>query len=66
MAIEHIIKAKKEKNDEFYTQYQDIQKEMNAYVEYNPDIFKGKTEMLGGIILIGIGLKILIEHLDLL
>lgn len=27
------------------------------------DIFKGKAEILGGIILIGIGLKILIEHL---
>ena len=27
------------------------------------DIFKGKAEVLGGIILIGIGLKILIEHL---
>lgn len=27
------------------------------------DIFKGKAEILGGIILIGIGIKILIEHL---
>lgn len=46
MAIEHIIKAKKEKNDEFYTQYQDIQKEMNAYIEYNPNVFKDKTILL--------------------
>ncbi len=29
--------ADKAKNDEFYTQYSDIQKEMNAYIEYNPD-----------------------------
>ena len=28
-------KAKKEKNDEFYTQYHDIEKEMNAYLEYD-------------------------------
>ena len=35
--------AKKVKNDEFYTQYSDIETEMNAYVEYNPDVFRGKT-----------------------
>ena len=46
MAIEHIIKAKMEKNDEFYTQYADIQKEVNAYLEYNPDVFRGKTILL--------------------
>ena len=39
-------KAKAAKNDEFYTQYKDIQKEMNAYVEYNPDVFRGKTILL--------------------
>lgn len=38
--------AKKAKNDEFYTQYSDIQKEMNAYIEYNPDVFRGKTVLL--------------------
>ncbi len=38
--------AKKGKNDEFYTQYEDIQKEMNAYLEYNPDTFRGKTVLL--------------------
>lgn len=38
--------AKKAKNDEFYTQYADIQKEINAYLEYNPDTFKGKTVLL--------------------
>ena len=34
------------KNDEFYTQYQDIQKEMNAYLDYNKDVFRGKTILL--------------------
>lgn len=31
--------AKEAKQDEFYTSYEDIQKEMNAYIEYNPDAF---------------------------
>lgn len=39
-------KAKKAKNDEFYTQYADIQAEINAYLEYNPDTFRGKTVLL--------------------
>ena len=43
MANINLGKAKKEKNDEFYTQYSDIQHEMNAYVEYNPDVFRDKT-----------------------
>lgn len=38
--------AKANKNDEFYTQYSDIEAEMNAYVEYNPDVFRGKTILL--------------------
>ena len=38
--------AKSAKNDEFYTQYSDIEAEMNAYVEYNPDVFRGKTILL--------------------
>ena len=38
--------AKNAKNDEFYTQYSDIESEMNAYVEYNPDVFRGKTVLL--------------------
>lgn len=35
--------AKKAKNDEFYTQYADIESEMNAYYEYDKDVFRGKT-----------------------
>lgn len=38
--------AKTAKNDEFYTQYSDIQKEVNAYLEFNPDVFRGKTILL--------------------
>ncbi|MCQ2347442.1 MAG: adenine-specific methyltransferase EcoRI family protein [Paludibacteraceae bacterium] len=38
--------AKTAKNDEFYTQYVDIQKEVNAYIDYNPDVFRGKTILL--------------------
>ena len=38
--------AKSAKNDEFYTQYADIQKEINAYLDYNPDVFRGKTVLL--------------------
>ena len=38
--------AKTAKNDEFYTQYLDIQKEINAYIEYNPDTFRDKTVLL--------------------
>lgn len=34
--------AKGAKNDEFYTQFTDIQKEINAYLEYNSDTFRGK------------------------
>lgn len=34
------------KNDEFYTQYHDIEKEVSAYLEYNPDVFKNKTVLL--------------------
>ena len=42
----NLTKAKKTKNDEFYTQYNDIEKEINAYIEYNPDVFRGKTVFL--------------------
>lgn len=38
--------AKAAKNDEFYTQYADIQKEVNAYLEYNPDTFRDKMVLL--------------------
>jgi len=43
MAQSNLADAKNAKNDEFYTQYQDIEKEINAYIEYNPNVFKNKT-----------------------
>ena len=38
--------AKARKNDEFYTQWADIEREMNAYLEYDPNVFRGKTVLL--------------------
>lgn len=35
--------ARAAKKDEFYTQYVDIQKEVEAYLEYDPDTFRGKV-----------------------
>ena len=35
--------AKTAKQDEFYTQYVDIQKEVEAYLEFGPDTFRGKV-----------------------
>ena len=46
MANSNLRNAKAEKNDEFYTQFHDIEVEMNAYLEYNPDVFRGKTILL--------------------
>lgn len=46
MSNTNLSVAKTAKNDEFYTQYADIEAEMNAYVEYNPDVFRGKTVLL--------------------
>jgi len=38
--------AKKAKQDEFYTQWSDIEREMNAYLEYDPDVFRDKVVLL--------------------
>lgn len=46
MANSNLTSAKKAKNDEFYTQYHDIEKEIAAYVEYNPDVFKDKVILM--------------------
>ena len=46
MANTNLSQAKSAKNDEFYTQYADIQKEVNAYLDYDPDVFRGKTVLL--------------------
>lgn len=46
MANQHLTQARSAKNDEFYTQYHDIEKEVNAYIEYNPDTFRDKIILL--------------------
>ena len=46
MANSNLKEAKAAKNDEFYTQFHDIEIEMNAYLEYDPDVFRGKTVLL--------------------
>lgn len=46
MANSKLTKAKSTKNDEFYTQFYDIEREMNAYLEYNPNVFRGKVILL--------------------
>lgn len=43
---EALGKAKEAKNDEFYTQFADIEREMNAYLEYDENVFQGKTVLL--------------------
>jgi hypothetical protein len=46
MANINLSEAKRAKNDEFYTQYHDIEKEVSAYLEYDPNVFRGKTILL--------------------
>jgi hypothetical protein len=46
MAKSDLLKAKTSKNDEFYTQYHDIEKEINAYLEFDANVFEGKTILL--------------------
>jgi hypothetical protein len=43
MANKNLKNARRAKNDEFYTQYSDIQKEIEAYLDYNPDVFCDKV-----------------------
>lgn len=38
--------AKSARKDEFYTQWADIEREMNAYIEYDPDVFRDKVILL--------------------
>jgi len=43
MANHNLSNAKNAKSDEFYTQYSDIQKEIEAYLEYNPNVFRSRV-----------------------
>ena len=46
MPNENLTRAKEAQKDEFYTQFEDIEKEINAYLEYDPDVFRDKTILL--------------------
>ena len=46
MANRNLQEAKAAKNDEFYTQFHDIEVEMISYLDYNPDLFRDKTVLL--------------------
>lgn len=46
MAKAELNAAKSAKKDEFYTQFSDIEKEMNAYLEYDENVFRDKTVLL--------------------
>lgn len=46
MANTTLTNAKEAKQDEFYTQYYDIEREVEAYLDYNPNVFRGKTVLL--------------------
>jgi hypothetical protein len=46
VANDNLGAARKAKNDEFYTQYHDIEKEMRAYLDYNADVFRDKIVLL--------------------
>ncbi len=43
MANSNLTIARRAKNDEFYTQFGDIQKEIEAYLEFDPDVFRGRV-----------------------
>ena len=43
MAHSNLTDAKRTKNDEFYTQFGDIQKEIEAYLEYDSNAFRGRV-----------------------
>ena len=46
MANNKLTSARTAKNDEFYTQFHDIQKEIEAYLDFNSNVFRGKTILL--------------------
>ena len=46
MVNENLGAARKAKFDEFYTQYHDIEKEMNAYLDFDKKVFRDKTILL--------------------
>ena len=43
MSRRNLDSSNKNQKDEFYTQYEDVEREIHAYLDYNPDLFRGKT-----------------------
>src|ERR1700741_2851985 len=43
MTAAKLTEARSAKMDEFYTQYVDVQKEVEAYLEFDPDTFRDKV-----------------------
>lgn len=46
MPNDNLAQARRNRNDEFYTQYHDIEIEVMSYIDYNPNVFRGKTVLL--------------------
>lgn len=46
MQNKDLANAKNAKRDEFYTQFYDIEREVECYLDYNPDVFRGKSVLL--------------------
>ena len=46
MANDTLSAARAKNNNEFYTQYSEIQAEINAYLEFDPDTFRDKAVLL--------------------
>ena len=46
MANSNLNSARWEANDEYYTVWASVEREMNAYLEYAPDAFQDKTILL--------------------
>ena len=46
MQNKDLANAKNAKKDEFYTQFYDIEREIECYLDYNPDVFRGKSVLL--------------------
>lgn len=42
----NLVAARANKNDEFYTQWVDIEREMGAYLEFDPNVFRDKVILL--------------------
>ncbi len=46
MANKKLTAAKKAKNDEFYTRFEDVNLEMQAYNDNDPNFLRGKVVLL--------------------